>query len=275
MRRRWARYSAILAACMIPAGSAAAQTRFAWSPPALQVAPGRFDPALMLVASAAVPGAGQYLMDRERWVPYLVVELWGWLTYLDRRGDGRGAEQRYKDLAWSVARRISVGERRDTAFNYYESMAKYETSGDFDSDPQSDGVQPEVDGTTYNGSIWHLARSIFIPSGGNLPPGTVEYQQALAYYERNAIPPAYAWAWGGSQLEQEVYAELIRESDDGYRGATLVLGAIVANHIVSAIDALVAARLGSAVGESQFRLGSGLERAGGGLRWLARARITW
>jgi hypothetical protein len=257
-----------------PAGTAAAaqSASFAWTPPPLQIGASQPTPALTLAASALLPGAGQYLLGQERWVPYVVVEVWGWLTYLDRRGDGRGAERRYKDLAWSVARRISVGERRDTVFDYYEALSRFETSGEYDSDPQAPGVQPAVDRTTFNGNIWFLARSIFIPGGGNLPPGTLEYQQALAYYERNAIPPPFAWAWGGSRLEQQAYGELIRESDAGYRAATLVLGAIVANHIVSAIDGLVTARAG-ALGDSRFRLGSGLERDRTGVRWLARARI--
>jgi hypothetical protein len=229
---------------------------------------------LTLAASAVLPGAGQYLEGEERWVPYIVLEVWSWLSYFDRRADGRDAERRYKNLAWSVARRVSVGERRDTAFEYYEAMSHYETSGAFDADPQMEGIQPDVDPTTFNGNIWQLARSIFIPGGVSLPPGTPGYDQALAYYQRNAIPPSFAWAWGGSHLEQQVYSELIRESDDGFRVANLVLGAIVANHIVSAIDALVIAR-NPGGGVSRFRLGSGLERNGDEMRWIAKARFSW
>lgn len=267
--------SAFLLVASALAGPLQAQgTSFDWTPPPFQRNGQRLDPVLTLAASALLPGAGQYLEGRERWVPYVVLEVWGWLTYLDRRADGRGAERRYKDLAWSVARRISVGERRDTAFEYYEALEKYETSGAFDADPQVDGVQPESDPTTFNGNIWQLARSIFLPGGASVSPGSPEYEVALGYYQRNAIPPSFAWAWGGSHLEQQVYSELIRESDDGYRSATLVLGAIVANHIVSAIDALVIAR--APQGEiSRFRLGSGLERYGDGVRWLAKAQITW
>lgn len=273
------RRTPIVCACatiaLVAAVPLAAQTReFSWTKPALQLDGDRYNPLVTLAASAIVPGAGQYLEGEERWVPYIVLEVWGWLTYLDRRSDGRNAERRYKDLAWSVARRVSVGERRDTAFDYYEALAKYETSGAFDGDLQTEGVQPEVDATTFNGNIWRLARSIFIPGGVTLPPDRPEYQQALAYYQRNAIPPSFAWAWGGSHLEQQVYNELIRESDDGYRGATLVLGAIVANHIVSAIDALVIARAG-ATQPSRFRLGSGLERTGASYRWMAKAEIRW
>ena len=231
-------------------------------------------PGVAMAASAVLPGAGQYLLGEERWVPFVVLEVWAWLTYLDRRGDARSAERRYKDLAWLVARRVSVGERRDSVFDYYERMAQYETSGAFDIDPQRAGIQPEIDASTFNGNVWSLARSIYVPGGGNSPPETVEYQRALAYYLRFAIAPPFAWAWGGSHLEQRVFSELIEESDDAYRSATLVAGAIVANHIVSAIDALIVARLEAGT-VSRFRLGSGLERDGDGFRWIAQARIHW
>lgn len=241
--------------------------------PAQVSAPG---PGLAMLSSAVLPGAGQYLLGAQRWVPYLAAEVWSWIAYLDRRGDARSTEQRYRDLAWSVARRVSVGARRDSLFDYYETMARYAASGAYDADPRQPGIQPELDTTTFNGSVWTLARSLFVPGGADFPPGTIEHQRALDYYVRRAIRPPFAWAWGDSNLEQRVYIELIRRSDEAYRSATLVLGVIVANHVVSAIDALVLARVRASEPRGlRIRLGSGVEPDRRGFRWTARARLSW
>jgi hypothetical protein len=240
--------------------------------PALDAA----SPAVAFVASAVLPGAGQYLLGEERWVPFVVLEAWAVLSYLDRRGDGRSLERAYKDLAWSVARRVSSGARRDTVFQYYEALTEYDASGNLDVDPRQAGVQPELDVTTFNGGVWRLARQLYLPGGGLYPPGSAEYQRALAYYMRRAIPPEYKWAWGASRLEQQVYIDLIDQSDDAFREATQLLGVLVANHIVSAVDALVTARLRrSGDGGLQLRLrgapGPGFDRAG----WTFAVQVAW
>jgi hypothetical protein len=239
--------------------------------PALDSSPG-----VAFLASAVFPGAGQYLLGEERWVPYVVLEAWAVLSYLDRRGDGRSLERAYKDLAWSVARRVSSGTRRDTAFQYYEALTAYDASGNFDVDPRQDGVQPELDVTTFNGGVWRLARQLYLPGGGLYPPGSAEYQRALAYYVRRAIPPEYKWAWGASRLEQQVYIDLIDRSDDAFREATQLLGVMVANHIVSAVDALVTSRLrDSGARELRLRIRGAPDSGLDGTRWSFALQVAW
>jgi hypothetical protein len=234
-------------------------------------------PGATFLASAFVPGAGQYLLGADRWVPYIAVELWGWISYFRRRGEARDLERRYRDLAWSVARRISVGPRRDSIFEYYEDMGRFSASGTFDAEPGLDGLQPELDRTTYNGDLWLLSRALFIPGGRSLPPEHPDYQLALAYYQENAVPPSFAWAWGDSDLERQVFAGVIRESDDAFRDSTRLLGIILANHVVSAVDALVLARLRAEGGERRlrFRLGTSIEPDPGGLRWTPSLHIAF
>jgi hypothetical protein len=136
-----------------------------------------------------------------------------------------------------VARRVSVGERRDTVFEYYEAMAYFSSSGEW-----LPGGQPEQQAGTFNGEIWKLAQALYLPGRQPTAPGSAAYQQALQYYLQRAIPPGYAWAWGASNLEQQVFADLIGESDAAFRSATRYLGFILANHITSAVDALITAR---------------------------------
>jgi len=228
------------------------------------------EPGVALAASALLPGAGQFALGNDRWVPYLALEVWGWLSFLDRRGDARALAADYRDLARFVARRVSVGERRDTIFEYYEAMTHFSASGTFDSDPELEGIQPEPDPRTFNGDQWSLARSLFFPGGSNYQPGSIPYARALDYYLEHAIPPTFTWAWGDSNLEQESFRELIRRSDEAYRSSTQLLGLILVNHLVSAVDALVIGRLQGGRTESRFRIDSRFDRA---TRRVPRLRI--
>jgi hypothetical protein len=216
-------------------------------------------PGVAFLASAAVPGAGQYLQSADRWFGYAIVEAWGVLTWLDQRSAARTFERRYRDLAWSVARRASAPPRRDSVFEYYEDMTRFLASGAFDADGSEPGIQPELDRETFNGDLWSLAQELYTDDA-----------QALAYYQSRAVVPTYAWAWGDSNLERQVFVEIIRESDEAFRHATTALGVLVANHMVSAVDALVLARLRAAgPDERRLRLRSGLVPGPGGARWAA------
>ncbi|MBI4410399.1 MAG: hypothetical protein HY561_11865 [Gemmatimonadetes bacterium] len=229
------------------------------------------------LASALLPGAGQKLLGLERWVPYTAVEAWAWARFLDRRSEGLDLERRYRDLAWSVARRVSRGPRRDGEFEYYEALMRFGASGAFDADPLRGGLQPELDEQTFNGSTWALARALFLRAGADtVPPTAPEYQKALEYYQEHAIAPEFAWAWGENGLEQQVFGRLIGESDEARRAATRVLGLILANHVVSAVDALVSSRLRAArANPPPVEIESMLEPQGAVLRWTAALRIAW
>ena len=207
------------------------------------------------LASALVPGAGQYRLGAGRWVAYAGVEAWAWINWADSRAETEALGAEYRDLAWAVARRISVGNRSDREFEYYEAMSQYVESGSFDADPALMGIQPEEDTTTFNGGIWQLARAIFYPAGGDsLPASEQERAAALEYYQENAIEPRYAWSWGSNRLEHEHFRTLIRQSDEAARAGTTILGVILVNHVVSAIDALITARAHSAGREPPLRL---------------------
>jgi hypothetical protein len=243
-------------------------------PAAVVDPPDRLDPRF--VASAVVPGAAQLLAGDDRWVPYMAVEAWAWISFVQQRRSARTIEKRYRDLAWQVARRVSVGERRDTVFEYYEAMAnpRHPSSGAFDASPNQPGIQPEQQPGTFNGDVWMLARALHIPAGHAAVPGAPGYEAALAYYMAHAIRPEYAWAWGASNLEQQVFADLIRDSDAAFRAATRYLGVILANHIVSTVDALVTSRLRQLAGED-VRFEATPVRDLSGTRWEYGVRVAF
>lgn len=227
----------------------------AWSPEtqsALEPPPSPVAPTLL---SLALPGAGQHVLGQNRKWVYLALELAGWALWAERRAAAHDYRDRYRDYAWEAAR-VQSAPRVDGDFDYYERMTKWSRSGAFDTDPISSGVQPELDPGSYNGSIWSLAAQIHFPPGPPPPPPDPAYQDALAYYQRRAYASALLWDWSGASGGQQELALLIEESDSRFGQATTVLGAVIANHVLSAADAFLSARGRS--GAARLRVMPGL-----------------
>lgn len=221
-----------------------------------QVVPETISATRALLYSGVLPGWGQRRLDRGRWWGFLAVEIVGWGLLFDRQRTGHDFRTRYRDLAWFVARRGTLGERMDGDFEYYEALGKYRASGAFDADPYMGGVQPETDTTTFNGAIWSLANEIFLVPGeqGPLGPGSPEYEHAMEYYGSRSIGPEFQWDWNGDEVSRAEYDRLIQRSDAALRQVTTVVGVILANHLAAAFDAFITARLRTVDSTAEFRL---------------------
>lgn len=195
--------------------------------------------ALATALSAVVPGAGQHYLGQKRAWAYLVLEAVGIYAWTDRRSAGADLRDRYRDFAWEEAR-IQGSARRDGDFDYYETMSNWQRSGSFDTDLTMTGIQPETEMGTFNASIWSLASRLFLGAPG--APDQAAMDRALEYYAERAYPTDQLWDWDASPGGKDRFGELITDSDDRFRQATNVLGAVIANHVVSAIDAFVSAR---------------------------------
>jgi len=195
------------------------------------------------LASLALPGTGQLLGHEDRGAVYLVTELYLVARYFQLRHDGRAQADRFRELAFDVARRAFTPARRDTIFEYFETMERFVASGRFDGDP-GPGLSPESDPSTYNGSVWLLARRTFWSDPDVPPPPTSpEYQRALEFYLSRAVGPGFQWSWRDAPLVRDEFRTTIRNSDDAFRRAQNQLGLLLANHLVSAVDALASSRL--------------------------------
>ncbi len=204
--------------------------------------PAEYSAGRVALSSLVVPGAGQWLQGQRRWIAYLAVEATAVLFTLERRKNGSKFRDSYRDLAWSAARGGDAIGRIDLDFTYFERMANFTTSGVFDRDPSSAGVQPETDPATYNGSVWELAQGLFLRGAPNPAPGDVGYAQALEYYTERGYDDRFLWDWSGQEGARAEYRRFISKSDEAFRTATVLLGVAVANHVVSAVDALVSTR---------------------------------
>jgi hypothetical protein len=211
-------------------------------PASAQVSPGTPTPQGAAARSMVLPGWGQLELGQRRGWAYALAEVALWVVWADRRAAGRHVRDEYRDFAWETGR-IQTGPRVDGPFAYYETLSKWVRSGAFDADAGADGIQPEEDSTTFNGSIWARATGLYLPSGTPPDPLDASYQQALDYYRARAYGTEFLWDWSGRDEDRRSLGTLIRRSDDRFRQATTAFGAVLANHVLSGVDAFVSARL--------------------------------
>lgn len=199
------------------------------------------------VVSLIVPGSGQLLAGQDRGAAYVAIEVYVVSRFLQLSGEANRESQRFRTLAFDIARRPFTGVRRDTVFEYYETMERFAESGAFDLDPGAN-FAPETNVSTYNGSVWLLARRTFW-ADPNVPPSptSTEYVQAVTYYTEHAIGPDFLWSWHNASLEQQAFRDAIRRSDNAFRRAQSQLGLLLANHMLSAVDALISSRVSAVV----------------------------
>lgn len=195
------------------------------------------------LASLVVPGSGQLLGGRDRGMVYLAAEVWFVARALALSGQGRSERDQFITLGFDVARAQFTPYRLDAPWEYYEAMSHWVESGHY-SLTSAGPIQPETDTLTYNGAMWLLARRNYLTNPDSIPPPTdPAYQAALAFYRQRAFVDVLRWSWRDAQLEMDAYAQKIRNSDDDFRYATTYLGAIVLNHLASAVDAFITLRV--------------------------------
>jgi hypothetical protein len=194
-------------------------------------------------ASLILPGTGQLLAGSDRGALYIVAEIFLLARFVSLEHDAHQQASRYRDLAFSVARGAFAPQTQDTVWGYYEAMGEYIESGPF-SDSTGATLAPPTDPRTFNGHIWQLARETFFANPDSAPdPSSTAYQAALSLYRRRAVGPNFRWSWRGAAIEQDLYRQTIQSSDEAFRQARQQLGLLLANHLLSAIDALVSHRL--------------------------------
>jgi hypothetical protein len=195
------------------------------------------------LVSAAVPGGGQVILHQDRFVGYMAVESYALLQYANDLNEGRRQRRAYRNLAATVARAFFSSTRPLGQFEYYERMEHYVESGVYDVNP-GDGLQPETDTLTYNGAVWLLARETFFANPDSMPDTTsAAYQSAIAFYAHRAVGPEFRWSWRNAQLEQDLFRRTIGRANDAFRQSVSDLGIIIANHVLSTVDAYVSVRL--------------------------------
>ena len=213
------------------------------------------------LASLLVPGSGQLLAGQDRGAMYLAAEAYLLSRYLQLDHQAMSDQRRYQNLAYDVARRQFMPMRRDTIFEYYEQMERFTESGSYDADP-GPAFEPERNPGTYNGSVWLLARRTYWQDPNVWPdPTSIEYLNAVRFYQTRAVGPNFLWSWTNHSLEHAVFRDYIKRSDTAFRRAQNQVGLLLANHVVSAVDALISARMTAVAGRrAEMRTTLGVRR---------------
>ncbi|MCU0616698.1 MAG: hypothetical protein MUD17_06350 [Gemmatimonadaceae bacterium] len=195
------------------------------------------------VLSAVFPGAGQGLLRQQRGVVYAAAEVYLVVRALEAQRDAQRERDAYREIARTVARGAQGGERPIGAWAYYERLQYFLESGAFNRTPGA-GFTPESDESTFNGSMWRLARETFWRDPDVAPDSTSDaYRRAIAFYQQRAVGDAFLWSWRDAQLEQDVYRQTIGRSNEASRRARQLVGLVIANHALSLVDAYVSVRL--------------------------------
>ena len=193
--------------------------------------------------SAVLPGSGQAMVGSSRAVPYLAIEAFAWTSFVRHSLQYRRRRDGYRDLAARVARAPFSVARPNGDFAYYERMTQYLESGRHDL-ISGGALEPETDTTTYNGAVWLLARRTYWSNPSIAPePTTPEWMRAVSFYQARAYDQLYRWSWTNAPQEYSAFLSLIGESNDANRLAMLDLGVVIANHVLSTVDAYITLRL--------------------------------
>jgi hypothetical protein len=155
--------------------------------------------------SLILPGAGQYYVGNQfNAKMFLGIEFGMWLSYygFHKYGDYRLGASR----GWAV---LKAGANPNNADDLYWIKMTYYDNRDHN----------EADGFGYNQMI-----AVFDRESAVLFPET----------------PVYYWNWD-SKADRDKYRNLRNQSKTAYRRADLFLGGVVINHLVSAIEAMLAA----------------------------------
>jgi hypothetical protein len=198
------------------------------------------------VASLVVPGTGQLAMWQPHGVAYLAAEVYEWLQYAESRRDRNRSRDEFREIAL-VARR-PFGGAANGPWSYYERVEERVASGMYNATP-GQPLTPETDTSTFNGKLWEKAQNLFFIPGAPEPARTdPRFQSALAFYDSAAVKDGFLWSWRDDQLTWDVYKSAVARKNQATRNMRMAGGIIMANHLLSAIDALATVRLRSSVG---------------------------
>jgi hypothetical protein len=222
--------------------------------------------------SAVVPGSGQLWRGQKRGFAYIAAEAaavtaWGFFS-----NEGHNNEDEYADFARENAREtaanwddywIPIKDRIQPwikgDWDYYEHMSQYRRSGRYDRDLNSDyhvtsnirDLDPETEwDDSFNYRQWGISRINYLrpdPENPEVYVGTsADTVAAKEYYAAIAVTEAYAWDWGppefGGTANRNQFARIIDDANSAFRKASFSVGMLLANHVVSTVDAYISVK---------------------------------
>ncbi|MCK4304664.1 MAG: hypothetical protein KAY24_10545 [Candidatus Eisenbacteria sp.] len=133
-------------------------------------------------------------------------------SYIVFQGQGHVRRDRYIDYAELFAGVSNIDGKEDF---YYRNLGKYDSNAEYEDE---------------------IARSARAMYGEDL-------EKRLAYVDQYKPGPDEAWEWA-SIAHREMYLEMRKDSRNSFRWADNMLGVLLLNHVLSAVDAARSAQGG-------------------------------
>ncbi len=242
-----------------------------------------------ILMSALLPGSGQLYQGQNRGYLYIAAEvasITGWALF---RNKGNDTKEEFIEFAWVNARENVSTQNVRGDDDYYEHLARWDRSGVFSKDPNYDigdpfTIAPEDDPGTWNGEQWRIASiNHFEPdsTGAYTIGSRADSLAALQQYSGRAYEARYYWDWTGQtqgelrdnyRALQNQYLDLRDDSNLAFQRATASLVLLMANHVISVVDAFISAKIELPGGEGDNRTKLNM-RLKGGLKSFPGASI--
>jgi hypothetical protein len=222
--------------------------------------------------SALLPGAGQLSRGQKRGFAYIAAEAVTATAWAFFKNEGNNSRDEYVQFAREHARetaanydqywnpiqdRIQPWLKGD--WEYYEHMSQYRRSGRYDRDLNTDyyvtsnirDLDPETEwDDSFNYRQWGISKINFFQSDPDNPDALIgtsaDTLAAKEYYAKIAVTEAYAWDWGppeyGGTANRNQYGRIIDDANSAFRRASFSIGMLLANHVVSTIDAYISVK---------------------------------
>jgi hypothetical protein len=236
-----------------------------------------YRPVLM---SALLPGSGQLYQGQNRGYLYIAAEvasITGWALF---RNKGNDTREEFIDFAWVNARENVSSQNLRGDDDYYEHLARWDRSGVFSKDPNYDiddpfTILPEDDPGTWNGEQWRIASiNHFEPdsTGAYTIGSRADSLAALQQYSGRAYEEQFYWDWTGQvqgelrdnyRALQNQYLDLRDDSNLAFQRATASLVLLMANHVISVVDAFISAKVELPGGDGDNRTKLNMRLKGG------------
>jgi hypothetical protein len=227
--------------------------------------------------SALLPGSGQLYQGQNRGYLYIAAEvasIAGWVVFRNR---GRDGKEEYIEFAWINSRENVSSRNIRGDDDYYEHIARYVMSGEFDTDRNYNlndlfTIDPWTEDGSWNGEQWRIATiNHFEPdSMGAYTIGTrADSLAALQFYAGRAVQEDFYWDWTKDNTVpnyralQNQYLDLRDESNQAFQNATLSLVFLMANHVASVVDAFISAKIELPGGDGDNRTRLDMKFKGG------------
>jgi hypothetical protein len=231
------------------------------APEGMASIPGMKKPGRALIYSAFIPGTGElYVGAEKRGIAFLTVEATAWIWYFTQRSSGHSKEKDFKDFAGrpnANGNWIANKWSQEQYIEWYMDWENWYEDRMGDNDPDFEDIfthhlPPQVDDDYYEmiGKYDQFSYGWIDPEAADQEfiPGDFAPNDSLLGYTFD-ITTYHICRWPEDQAgdstatrNRDIYMDMRDEANKLLKRATWGISAALFNHVISAVDAALAAK---------------------------------